>query len=260
MSFEFNLRYPTIEMDQANSIRSGYVVSDMHIFGCSSLYERYLPRFYDQVTSHSLTVLNGDTFDFKRSIFKSSQETTRYALEWLGALSHRAAQSKIFYIVGNHDCQQTFLQALAKALPELPNISLITDSLRLGSSLFIHGDVVDLPQDTNNIEQVRQRYDLAEPNSADRLFAQLVTHLGLNKIEYLRHPKRRLVERIIKHLRTTQKHGLEGLQDVYFGHTHVPFNNFRYQGIRFHNTGSMIRGLPWRPIEFSINQPSSLAL
>jgi UDP-2,3-diacylglucosamine pyrophosphatase LpxH len=243
-------------MNKAQSITSGYVVSDMHIFGCSSLYTRYLPTFYSQVSSHSVTILNGDTFDFKRSIFKSSQETTRYALEWLRDLSRRASQSKIFFIVGNHDCQLIFLHALIQALPQLPNISLVTDSLRLGSSLFLHGDVVDLPRDTSDITQVRQRYDLVEPNLADRIFAQLVTHLGVNKIEYLRHPKHNLVERIVQHVRLTDPSGTEGLQDIYFGHTHVPFHNFQYAGIRFHNTGSMIRGLPWRPIEFSANQPS----
>ena len=34
-----------------------------------------------------------------------------------------------------------------------------------------------------------------------------------------------------------------GITDIYFGHTHLAFSDFRYEHLTFHNTGSAIRGL-----------------
>lgn len=238
-------------MDETPSAYNGYVVSDLHIFGCSSLYERLLPRFYQEVGSHTITVLNGDIFDFKRSIFSSSAETARHALSWLRDLSARLPHAKIFYLLGNHDSQNEFVRALKQSLPELPNVSLIEDSLRLGNSLFIHGDVVDLPPDAYDLALVRSRYMHLEPNRKSRVFANLVTHLRINSVEHLRHSRASLARRILRYLDSTQPGYRDSVKEVFFGHTHVPFRHFEYEGIIFRNTGSMVRGLQWRPLEFS---------
>jgi UDP-2,3-diacylglucosamine pyrophosphatase LpxH len=229
----------------------GYVTSDLHVFGCSSLYEKLLPIFYEQVTRHPVIVLNGDTFDFKRSRFTSSLETTKHAIAWLQDLSRLASSSSIFYILGNHDCHETFVQALHTALPTLPNVTIVPEHLRLGSCLFIHGDAIDLAQNVADITYVRSKYNKAEPRWGAKAFANLVTHMGLNKVEYLRHSRAVLARRILSYLRITQPSALEGVRQIYFGHTHVPIDHFEYAGIIFYNTGSMIRGLPWRPMEFS---------
>jgi UDP-2,3-diacylglucosamine pyrophosphatase LpxH len=229
----------------------GYVVSDLHIFGCSSLYLRYLPLLYRQVTSHAVTVLNGDTFDFKRSIYASTAETTSHAVAWVRDLAHRAPNSKIFFLLGNHDSQELFVRALNEALPELPNVSVVPDCLRLDSTVFLHGDVVDLPPGENNLSHVRERYSHAEPSWLSRLFAQVITYTGANKIEYLRHSKKVLADRILTYLTASQPEVVGDIKDIYFGHTHVPLDHFVHKGITFRNTGSMIRGLPWRPMEFA---------
>lgn len=239
-------------MKGATPATTGYVVSDMHIFGCTSLYERYLPVLYHDVARHSVIVLNGDTFDFKRSRFSNSAETAQSAIAWLRDLSTRAAAGKIFYILGNHDSHTLFVPALSAALPELPNVSLAVDSLRLGSTLFVHGDIVDLPAGTLDINSVRSRYAYTEPYWVSRVVGNTVTHLRLNTLEYLRHSKTSLAERIVEYFSQASPHALDGVRDIYFGHTHVPFTGFQYRGISFHNTGSMIRGLPWRPLEFVV--------
>jgi UDP-2,3-diacylglucosamine pyrophosphatase LpxH len=237
---------------------NGYVVSDLHIFGCCSLYQHYLPVFYSQVASHEIIVLNGDTFDFKRSTLPSSTETTRHAIAWLADLAHRASAAQIFYILGNHDSHELFVRSLREALPALPNVSLIPDSLQLGSALFLHGDLVDLPDNNEDLAFVRAPYTHVEPTWQSRLFARAVTYLRANRIDYLRHSKRALAEKILCYLEKNQPQATKGISEVYFGHTHIPFDNFIYQGIRFRNTGSMIRGLPWRPLEFS-HHPRSVS-
>ena len=41
--------------------------------------------------------------------------------------------------------------------------------------------------------------------------------------------------------------------DCYFGHTHLPFRDRVFDGVRFHNTGSGIAGSPFAPIRFHQN-------
>jgi UDP-2,3-diacylglucosamine hydrolase len=143
------------------------------------------------------------------------------------------------------------VQALHDALPTLPNVTVVPDQLRLSSCLFLHGDAIELPQSVSDITHVRSHYSKVEPHWGAKAFANLVTHVGLNKVEYIRHSKSALAQRILQYLRRTRPNSLDGVRHVYFGHTHVPIDHFEYDSIVFHNTGSMIRGLPWRPMEFS---------
>jgi UDP-2,3-diacylglucosamine hydrolase len=122
--------------------------------------------------------------------------------------------------------------------------------LRIGSSLFLHGDVVDLKTGAVDLATVRKRYADIEPQLSSMIFATLVSHFRLNAIEYLRHSKAALAKKILGYLRIQHPSDLEGTNAIYFGHTHVPFANFLYEGIRFYNSGSLIRGLRWNPVEF----------
>ncbi len=47
----------------------------------------------------------------------------------------------------------------------------------------------------------------------------------------------------------------DGVTDVYFGHTHRDFADYEYDGLRFHNTGSTIRGLSSRMLEVRTSVP-----
>ncbi len=47
----------------------------------------------------------------------------------------------------------------------------------------------------------------------------------------------------------------EGVTDVYFGHTHLDFVDYEYGGVRFHNTGSSIRGLRSRVLRVEVPEP-----
>jgi len=238
-------------MNHSSTPARGYVTSDLHVFGCGSLYETLLPTFYKQATQYPVIVLNGDTFDFKRAPFASSSETSKHAIEWLHNLSQIASSSSIFLVLGNHDCHKIFVQALHSASSNLPNVKIAPEQLRLGSCLFIHGDAIDLTQGATEITHVRSRYSQVEPHWRARAFSGLVTRLGLNKVEYLRHSPATLAQKILSYIRCTQPSILNGVRHIYFGHTHVPIDNFEYENFIFHNTGSMIRGLPWRPMEFT---------
>lgn len=230
----------------------GYVVSDLHIFGCSSLFRSNLPEFYQSVSQHAAVVLNGDTFDFKRSIYRSSSETVGHALAWLADLVSRAPQTTFHYIVGNHDCQGALLEGITRLATTTTNLRLYASHVRIGTNLFLHGDILDISHTNDDLLSLRQRYASMEPSAASKLFAHLVTYTGLNKVEYLRHNKHSLALRIIRYLQAHCPEELGGIRAIYFGHTHVPFSDFTCDGITFHNTGSLIRGLRWLPLQFPL--------
>lgn len=230
----------------------GYVVSDLHIFSCVSRYERFMPELREAVQRHSILVLNGDTFDFKRSCFASAQETISNAISWLSELCQHAPLTQIKYLLGNHDSNPAFTEALSEFAQSTPNISIIPTLLQIGSNLFLHGDACDLPEGSSDIAIVRGRYTSANPSAASILCATMVTHLRLNVVEYIRHSKRALAEKILDYLEHSYPEYRESVRTIYFGHTHVPFENFEYRGLAFNNTGSLIRGLRARPLEFQI--------
>jgi UDP-2,3-diacylglucosamine pyrophosphatase LpxH len=230
----------------------GYVVSDLHIFGCASLWKRYESNFYRSVAEHSTIVLNGDTFDFKRSRFSSSLETTTQAISWLKDLCHSNPSKKFFFLLGNHDSQRVFTAALIQVASAISNLRIEMDTLRLGSSIFLHGDAIDLPRSATDLTLVRERYYSCEPSVASRAFAEIVTRLRINFVEYLRHSKLSLANRISRYLNDTHPDLLIGAKEIFFGHTHVPFSDFEHHGLLFHNTGSLVRGLGWNPREFEL--------
>ena len=230
----------------------GFVISDLHIFSCVSLYERYLPVLEAAAAHYKVVVLNGDTFDFKRSRFSNHATTTHHAIEWLTAFLERHPNTTFFYLLGNHDCNDLFVAELTILAQRVKNVTIIADVLQIGACLFLHGDVCDLPIGVHDISQVRDRYRSAPRSLTSIVFAQIITHLRLNVAEYLRHRRQTLSERIMQYLRSVHPEKIGSVACIYFGHTHVPFKDFAYDGIKFNNTGSAIRGLLLNPMEFPL--------
>lgn len=251
-TFVFSLKHPTRFVMTQASTHLGYVVSDLHVFSCASRYERFMPELRKAAETHSLLVLNGDTFDFKRSRFASAQETIANAILWLSELCSHAPQTQIKYLLGNHDSNPPFVDALSEFAQSVPNISVIPTIHQIGANLFLHGDACDLPEGLSDVTSIRERYASADPSVASIVCAKLVTHLRLNMIEYIRHSKRELAATILRYLEHNHPEYSDSVRAIYFGHTHVPFQNFEYRGLIFNNTGSLIRGLRSQPMEFTI--------
>jgi len=228
----------------------GYVVSDLHLFSRASLYQPFMPLLRKAVIEHSAVVLNGDTFDFKRSPFTSPEETIRHALDWLADLCGSAPKTSMYYLIGNHDSNPLFVSALTERASSIPNLTIAPEILQLGSNLFLHGDACDLPAGEKDISTVRRRYASPARSLSSVACASIVTHLRLNIVEYIRHSRRHLAERILTYLDMTYPQYASSVTTVFFGHTHVPFSNFEHKGILFNNTGSLIRGLRMMPMEF----------
>jgi UDP-2,3-diacylglucosamine pyrophosphatase LpxH len=227
------------------------VVSDLHIFSHASLYKRYSTYLLQTVGKYKIVILNGDTFDFKRSIFRTTEETALKAITWIRQICNSNPTTTFYYLIGNHDCQIQFTTRL-KALPlELTNLRVADHTLRLGTKLFIHGDVIDLPDGSYDLALSRERYANAEPNLNSIIIAQIVTRMRLNILGNIRHSKLNQALRILDYLKAQDFKYSDSIDEIFFGHTHTAFRNFSYNGINFHNTGSLIRGLTWMPMEFN---------
>ena len=231
---------------------TGFVISDLHIFSCGSLYERHLPMLEDAARRHAVLVLNGDTFDFKRSRFRNNSETSAHAVEWLSSLCLRHPETMIHYVIGNHDCNRQFVDELRSIEKRLHNLRVSPDTLKIGNVLFIHGDVCDLPRGENDLAKLRARYEALERSLCSIVFAQIVTRTRVNFVEYIRHSKQALADRILSYLEAAHPAELASTERIYFGHTHVPFADFHYRGLTFCNTGSAVRGLRLSPLEFPL--------
>lgn len=238
---------------QPYSIQRGYVVSDLHIFGCSSLYERNLSRLYAACAQYRTVILNGDTFDFKRSVYHSAQETSEHARAWLASACHNFPSTTFHFILGNHDSHESFTPLLHELARSQSNLLVSEELLRCGPSLFVHGDAIDLPIGSFDVLDVRRGYMNTEPSIYSKIFATAVTRLRLNVVEYIRHSRKELAEKLLNYLETRHGDTLQGVKSIYFGHTHVPFTNFEHRGFNFNNTGSLIRGLPWMPLECELS-------
>jgi UDP-2,3-diacylglucosamine hydrolase len=80
---------------------------------------------------------------------------------------------------------------------------------------------------------------------------ECVDRLGMTRrIHEWHFPRRKTVERITFYLDSTHPGWRASTRDCFFGHTHLPFSNYTYDGIQFHNTGSGIHNLEFNPISF----------
>ncbi len=231
----------------------GFVVSDLHVFARRSDASGRLDAIRAAARAADFFVFNGDTFDFQWTELRSIEASVAAARDWIEDLACHAPACRFWFLLGNHDCIPAYREALADLERRLPNLSWHEHQIRLGCCVFLHGDMAHRRMDRGrlvhyrrNWERKRRRgrvlnrcYDLVGRARLDRAFARV----------WLR--KHRVARRILFYLESLDRDLLDGVEDVYFGHTHVAFSGFAYRGLRFHNTGSAVRGSRFdlRPID-----------
>ncbi len=234
--------------------KRGLVVSDLHLFARRSHGEARFDSLKDKLAEVDVLVLNGDIFDFRWSTLPDEAVTVAAALDWLRALADRHPHCEIHFIQGNHDCLTTFRDELIALAARLPRLHCHTNELRLGSALFLHGDCANRKMDAAGLRRRRARWE-AGRQSSDLAFSAYVAvdRFGITRRahEWI-FPRKRTVRRIAHYLDRASPDWRRRTRDCYFGHTHLPFAGYCYDGIAFHNTGSAIqvRGMGFNPLFF----------
>jgi len=235
--------------------RKSYFVSDLHLFSRRSLAPRHVVALHEAAAKAETYVLGGDIFDFRWSTFSTSEETVRQAVRWLDDLVASHPRCQFHFVQGNHDCNRRFVSALESYCTTRPNLTLHPYFLRLGKSVFLHGDAADHPaMCASRLSKRRERWGRDESRSRVRhVLYDLAVTARLHRLAgQVRHPRRRAVHRILGYLERVQQGPQQGVEHVYYGHTHDAVERFRYGGVTFHNPGSPMPGLDFRIIETEV--------
>lgn len=232
----------------------GVVFSDLHLFSVRSAGVGCLESIRQQLELAQVIVLNGDTFDFRWSTLGNEENTILAALDWLRDLVARYPKAEIHFIVGNHDCLEAFTSRLDDLAVALPRFHWHEHALRLGSALFVHGDCAHRPMDAAGLEDYRRiwRYDKPRHRLLGRGYL-IADRLGITWLAHRSHfSSAKTLTRLTWYLDRTVPDWRETTRDCYFGHTHLPLRDHERDGVRFHNTGSAIKGSPFAPREFEV--------
>ena len=239
-----------------------YTISDLHLFCRRSRAEAHLEDLYQIVEADAdVFVLNGDIFDFRWTTLPSIEATVPAALQWLRQLMQRAPRCDFHYVLGNHDCVRPFTRALDALALEEQRFQWHPHHLRLGHAVFLHGDVAHRPMDEAALAKLRRRWQNHPRRGPvmnhvwDAAFA-----VGVHKRIARRLSPVELVVPRIHHYIESIGHGPEtGTREVFFGHTHVPVNDFDYRGLRYHNCGATLRGMEFQPLHTELTVSSAEA-
>jgi UDP-2,3-diacylglucosamine hydrolase len=226
-----------------------HFVSDLHLFSRRSLAPRHEEEIRDAVAGSSAFVLGGDIFDFRWSMLPSLEHTIDAALHWLDDLAAVNRRCKLHFVLGNHDYNRQFLAALDRLAGKTENLEWHRTHLRLGQSLFLHGDIADKPRLCHQkLLLRRQKYwhdEAAKGQLANQVYDWAI-HARLHHLAKLVHRHRRVTGRLLQYVEQIG-HGVDsGLQNVYFGHTHHAMSHYQRGGIMFHNGGAPMKGLDFR--------------
>jgi len=230
------------------------VLSDLHLFARRSIGQELLSSVRSELEQADDIVLNGDTFDFRWSRFETEKHSIREAITWLeDLLGALRPEQRVHFIYGNHDCLTGFTTKLHKlaALSE-DRLLPVEGILILGSSLFLHGDCANWKMNAEGFDVFRGKW--SRDRQRGRLAAGLYDVVDLLGIGWAFHrlyfPREITIRRVQYHLDQVSAGWAQEVNSVYFGHTHLPFENEVREGVAFFNTGSGIRGMGFSPQTF----------
>lgn len=217
--------------------KNGFVISDLHIFARRSEIAKHFEEIEAAAKTSEFIVLNGDIFDFEWSTYYTINYTADEARSWLEKLANTNPQCQVYFIMGNHDSHSSFLERLKKI--SLPNFQWSPTHFIIDDSLFLHGD---LPLSGQGVLERKNYEERAVSKSKTMsLIYDLVLRTHVQKIANLIYNKYTTAAKIHKAVVSSGLLASHDIKHIYFGHTHVPFNNFFYKGIYFHNTGSVVK-------------------
>jgi UDP-2,3-diacylglucosamine hydrolase len=210
--------------------KKGYVISDLHLFTRRSKPNEIIEELENRLVGADFCVFNGDIFDFKWS-----GKGIAHCIEWLESRITRFPDCHFHFIVGNHDALPGFIKALSEL--GYSNFSVHETHLQLGDQLYLHGD---LPLRGKNPFH-RMYPQLGNPPSFIEYFYCAILFLRFHRILNILFTARYCTRKIWRSLEKHDPALLQKVRNVYFGHTHVPFEAQEYRGVLFHNTGSGIQ-------------------
>lgn len=228
-----------------HSAHKGIVLSDLHLF--TKRAKTITPDYIAGLCGKAdYCILNGDIFDFKWSIYPTFDETAAQAASFLRSLCRLVPECHIYYVLGNHDCSPDFMTILEAI--NCDNFTWNATHVHIDRHLFIHGDLPMTGDDVFNRTIKNAHLIHGQAKSAHMIY-QLAVSLRLHRIASMTMIPRLCSSLVYNAIEQSNPSLLHEIDHVYFGHTHHAFENYRYKGIYFHNTGSAVMHTDFNPIE-----------
>ncbi len=233
-------------------------VADLHLFSQRSRAHLLDAEIISAAQRSKVCVLGGDIFDFKWSAHSSLEQSLHAAVEWLRLLVERVPACQFHFILGNHDDHPELVARLPELAARYANFFWDRFYLRLGDTIFLHGDAADRQMNVERLRHRRDRFQHAPRKPwAHRLYGLAVRAQMHRLIPHAVYPRALVADRLLKYLREIG-HGPEnGVRQVCFGHTHRPMTHYHRGGITFHNGGAPIGTAKYQIIESQITLPSA---
>jgi UDP-2,3-diacylglucosamine hydrolase len=222
-------------------------ISDLHLFANRSDASRYLDAIAHAASRADFFVLGGDIFDFRWARIPTLEAVDR-AIRWLTELTTFCPNCQFHMVLGNHDYHQAFIDRLMKVGPQVENLTWHRFYVRLGNSVFLHGDVADKEMDARMLAEARAEWldERRRGPFMSKLYDVVVLTRLHKPVPYLVYSKPIVARRILRYLQNIGEGPANGVRNVYFGHTHTKMSNYQYHGLKFHNGGAPIKGVKYR--------------
>ena len=237
--------------------KPNFFVSDLHLLTSRSLATQHEKSIHDAASRAKRFILGGDIFDFSWSTIRSPERSVEAAMQWLEKLVTAHRDCEFHFVFGNHDYNRRFIHAVEGYSKQAGNFVSHRYYVRLGHSLFLHGDVADHEQMCHDkLETKRAKYLHDEMHSPWRhRVYDVAVQMHLHRvISRLGNPRRRTLMRLLAYLNRIGHGPDTGLKHVYFGHTHEPMSGIPLGGVSFHNPGAPLRGVKFRIIEAEVEE------
>ncbi len=233
---------------------NGLFLSDLHLFSRRSIGQRLWDQNRISILAAKSIVLGGDIFDIRWSQLGGIVETLNAAADWLEKAIALNPSASWVYLLGNHDCHPRLQSLLSSLSDKHSNFVWSPDIWRIGSNVFLHGDILDGMRHVGGLERYRERFHDETPKGLlSNLMYSAVLRTGLHGVvPRARHPRQQTCQRLLQYLGRHNHDLLEGTRNIFFGHTHVPMSGYRFDRFQFHNTGSGIRYLSLAPASFEV--------
>jgi len=212
----------------------------LHLLTNRSSAGRLMPSLHRAASEGDLLVLNGDIFDFQWSVYPDLGESLDYVENWVRDLVSRHRRCRFVFIMGNHDSLPAYGDLLDELSNEYDNLAWEPHYLQLGGKVFLHGDVGSSSRTSGDLMAYRQRWHGRRRQPWVHTAYLACAHMGIARLICECRPARRHMPEIATYLKVEMGPRFTELRDVYFGHTHKPLTNYRWKGLRFHNTGATI--------------------
>ena len=244
-------------------------VADLHKFAARSDAESVDPELRRVAGRCDRCVLGGDIFDFRWSTLGSREATADAAVEWLAGLLGACPSTTFHLLLGNHDHASPLLARLPALADASPRFAWHQYFLRVGETVFLHGDAADVPRRRRSRVTPADRLAMRRERSlhhgsktkgraANGVYRQFVRSRLHHLVPRVAYPKRRVAARLTAYLEHLDMAAVDGVRSVYFGHTHLPIDGYRYAGMRFYNGGAPIGSRSFRILTTEVSADAAV--